>query len=331
MTAMSNSKLSVAAHGENKEPVTKQHTTLGTERRSGLKGITRNYDLYLMLVPVIAYYVIFHLQPIYGLQIAFKDFSAGLGIWDSPWVGFAHFERFFSSYYFGRLLSNTIEISLYALAVGFPLPILLALMLNEVRWLKLKKFIQNITYFPHFVSVIVVAGMINVFVSPEGLINTIISWFGGEKASLLTNPAYFKTIYVISNVWQHTGWSAIIYIAALASINPELYEAATIDGADRWKKMMHVSLPGIFSTIVVLFILQIGSLLDVGFQKILLLQNPLNMEASDVISTYVYRTGILQGNYSLSTAVGLFNTLINVTLLVTANTVIKRLTNNSLW
>jgi putative aldouronate transport system permease protein len=331
MTAMSNSKLSVASHGENKEPVTKQHTTLGTERRSGLKGITRNYDLYLMLVPVIAYYVIFHLQPIYGLQIAFKDFSAGLGIWDSPWVGFAHFERFFSSYYFGRLLSNTIEISLYALAVGFPLPILLALMLNEVRWLKLKKFIQNITYFPHFVSVIVVAGMINVFVSPEGLINTIISWFGGEKASLLTNPAYFKTIYVISNVWQHTGWSAIIYIAALASINPELYEAATIDGADRWKKMMHVSLPGIFSTIVVLFILQIGSLLDVGFQKILLLQNPLNMEASDVISTYVYRTGILQGNYSLSTAVGLFNTLINVTLLVTANTVIKRLTNNSLW
>ncbi|TVY08839.1 ABC transporter permease [Paenibacillus cremeus] len=300
-------------------------------RRSGWRAYTRNYDLYLMLVPVLAYYVIFQLQPIYGLQIAFKDFSASLGIWGSPWVGFAHFERFFSSYYFGRLLTNTIEISLYALAVGFPMPIILALLLNEIHLLKLKKFIQNITYFPHFVSVIVVAGMINAFTSPDGFINTIVSWFGGEKASFLTNPAYFKTIYVISNVWQHTGWSAIIYIAALASINPELYEAATIDGASRWKKILYVSIPGIFSTIVVLFILQIGSLLDVGFQKILLLQNPLNLEASDVISTYVYRTGILQGNYSLSTAVGLFNTLINVTLLVTSNAVIKRLTNHSLW
>ncbi|MGG1515383.1 ABC transporter permease subunit [Paenibacillus oryzisoli] len=321
-----------ASQGNTASPHTGESiSTLSTKRRSGWRAYLRNYDLYLMLVPVLAYYVIFQLQPIYGLQIAFKDFSASLGIWDSPWVGFAHFERFFSSYYFGRLLSNTIEISLYALVVGFPMPILLALLLNEVRWLKLKKFIQNVTYFPHFVSVIVVAGMINVFTSPDGLINTVASWFGAEKSSLLTNPAYFKTIYVISHVWQHTGWNAIIYIAALASINPELYEAATIDGASRLKRILHVSLPGIFSTIIVLFILQIGSLLDVGFQKILLLQNPLNLEASDVISTYVYRTGILQGNYSLSTAVGLFNTLINVTLLVTANTVIKRFTKNSLW
>ncbi|TBL72393.1 ABC transporter permease [Paenibacillus thalictri] len=302
-----------------------------TRRGIDWKSFTRNYDLYLMLVPVLIYYIIFQLQPIYGLQIAFKDFSASLGIWDSPWAGFTHFERFFSSYYFGRLIGNTIEISLYALAVGFPMPIMLALLLNEIQLMKLKKFVQNVTYFPHFVSVIVVAGMINVFTSPDGFVTTIMSWFGGEKASLLTNPDYFKTIYVISNVWQHTGWSAIIYIAALAGINPELYEAATMDGASRWKKIIYVSIPGIFSTIVVLFILQIGSLLDVGFQKILLLQNPLNLEASDVISTYVYRTGILQGNYSLSTAVGLFNTLINVTLLVIANTVIKRLTNNSLW
>ncbi|MFH5185295.1 ABC transporter permease [Paenibacillus sp. TAB 01] len=290
-----------------------------------------NADLYLMLVPVLAYYFVFHVQPLYGLQIAFKDFSASLGFWDSPWVGFDQFQRFFSSYYFERLLSNTIGISLYALAVGFPMPILLALQLNEVKWLKLKKFVQNITYFPHFVSVIVVAGMITIFTSPDGFINAVRGWFGLEPANLLTESAYFKSIYVISHVWQHTGWTAIIYIAALAGINPELYEAATMDGASKLKQMLHVSIPGILTTILILFVLQIGSLLDVGFQKILLLQNSLNMESSDVISTYVYRTGILQGNYSLSTAVGLFNTLINVTLLVTANQIIKRLTNNSLW
>jgi len=290
-----------------------------------------NADLYLMLVPVLAYYFVFHVQPLYGLQIAFKDFSASLGFWDSPWVGFDQFQRFFSSYYFERLLSNTIGISLYALAVGFPMPILLALLLNEVKWLKLKKFVQNITYFPHFVSVIVVAGMITIFTSPDGFINVVRGWFGLEPANLLTESAYFKSIYVISHVWQHTGWTAIIYIAALAGINPELYEAATMDGASKLKQMLHVSIPGILTTILILFVLQIGSLLDVGFQKILLLQNSLNMESSDVISTYVYRTGILQGNYSLSTAVGLFNTLINVTLLVTANQIIKRLTNNSLW
>jgi putative aldouronate transport system permease protein len=295
------------------------------------RGKWNNLDLYIMLLPVLVYYFIFHIQPLYGLQIAFKDFSASLGIWDSPWVGLDQFKRFFSSYYFERLLSNTVGISLYALVVGFPMPILLALLLNEVKWLKLKKFVQNITYFPHFVSVIVVAGMITIFTSQDGFVNIVRGWFGQESLNFLTEPEYFKTIYVISHVWQHTGWTAIIYIASLAGINPELYEAATMDGASKLKKMLHVSIPGILTTIMIMLVLQIGSLLDVGFQKILLLQNPLNMESSDVISTYVYRTGILQGNYSLSTAVGLFNTLINLTLLVTANKLVKRMTNNSLW
>lgn len=301
------------------------------ERSRARRFNWNNLDLYLMLVPVLVYYFIFHVQPLYGLQIAFKDFSASLGFWNSPWVGFDQFERFFSSYYFERLLTNTIGISLYALAVGFPMPILLALLLNEVKWLKLRKLVQNITYFPHFVSVIVVAGMITIFTSPDGFINIVRGWFGLESVNFLMEPEYFKSIYVVSHVWQHTGWAAIIYIASLAGINPELYEAATIDGASKLKKMLHVSIPGILTTILTMLVLQIGSLLDVGFQKILLLQNSLNMESSDVISTYVYRTGILQGNYSLSTAVGLFNTLINVALLLTANKVIKRLTNNSLW
>ncbi|KRE64163.1 ABC transporter permease [Paenibacillus sp. Soil750] len=301
------------------------------KRKKVSLGILRNYELYIMLVPVLVYYTIFHIIPIYGLQIAFKDFIPSLGIWGSPWNGLHHFERFFSSFYLERLIVNTVKLSLYSLIIGFPLPIILALLLQELKWLRLSRIIQNITYFPHFVSVIVVAGMITAFTSSTGVINTISAWFGYEPANLLTHKEYFKTIYVLSEIWQHTGWSAIIYIAALAAVNPELYEAATMDGASKWNKVWSVSIPGILSTILVLFILKIGNLLDVGFQKILLLQNPLNLETADVISTYVYRIGILQGEYSFSTAVGLFNTLINVTLLIIANYSIKRLTSNSLW
>ena len=284
-----------------------------------------------MLVPVMAYYITFHLVPVYGLQIAFKDFNPSIGIWSSDWIGWTYFDQFFSSYYFDRLLWNTVIISVLALVIAFPLPILLALILNEVKWLKVRSFVQNITYFPHFVSVIVVAGMITVFTSPSGVVNMITGWFGMEPTNFLIEKETFRSIYILSEIWQHTGWSAIIYIAALSAINPELYEAATMDGAGKWKKIKHVSFPGIIPTVVVLFILKIGNLLDVGFQKILLLQNDLNLETSDVISTYVYRTGILQGEYSFSTAVGLFNTMVNLILLIVANYSIKRMTNNSLW
>lgn len=300
-------------------------------RKSAWLRVWRNYELYLMLTPVLLYYAIFHLIPIYGLQIAFKDFIPSLGIWGSPWNGLHHFERFFSSFYFERLLTNTVTISVYTIIIGFPLPIVLALLLNELKWLRLCKIVQTITYFPHFVSVIVVAGMITAFTSSTGVLNTVCAWFGYQPVNFLTQKEYFKTIYVISEIWQHTGWSAIIYIAALASIHPELYEAATMDGAGKWHRIWNVSIPGIMPTILVLFILKIGSLMDVGFQKILLLQNPLNLETGDVISTYVYRIGILQGEYSFSTAVGLFNTLVNVMLLIAANYSVKRLTSNSLW
>jgi len=296
------------------------------------KSAWRNWQLYALASPVIAYFLIFKYVPMYGVQIAFKEFMATLGIWGSPWIGFDHFERFFNSYYFERLIWNTLEIGLYELVVGFPVPIILALMINEVRNNKFKKTVQTVTYAPHFLSTIVMVGMIFIFLSPaDGIVNRIIAWFGGESVSFMTEPEWFKSIYVLSGVWQQMGWSSIIYIAALAGIDPSLHEAARVDGASRLQRIWHVNLPGIAPTIVILLILNVGNIMAVGYEKILLMQNDLNLEASDVISTYVYRSGILDAQYSFSAAVDLFNAAINCVLLVLVNYAARKIGKTSLW
>ncbi|MCQ6561137.1 ABC transporter permease [Paenibacillus mendelii] len=292
----------------------------------------KNWDLYLLIVPVIAYYIIFHYIPMYGVQIAFKDFIASQGITGSPWVGLKHFERFFDSYYFWRLIKNTLGIGLYELAVGFPIPILLALMINEVRSERFKKTVQTVTYAPHFLSVVVLVGMLMMFLSPQhGIVNLIIRLFGGDPVSFMTEPGWFKTLYVFSGVWQQMGWSSIIYLAALTGIDPQLHEAAKVDGASRLHRIWHINIPGITPTIVILLILNIGSILGVGFEKVFLMQNNLNMESSDVISTYVYRSGIVGAQYSFSAAVGLFNAIINFGMLVIVNFIARKVGQTSLW
>lgn len=297
-----------------------------------LKPYRRNWELYVLIAPAIAYFIIFEYIPMYGLQIAFKNFIATQGIWGSPWIGFDHFERFFNSYFFWRLIKNTIGISLYQLAIGFPAPIILALMINEVRQKYFRKFVQTVTYAPHFLSTVVMVGMLLIFLSPStGLVNQVIRFFGGDAVFFMTEPGWFKSIYVWSGVWQSMGWSSIIYLAALAGIDPQLHEAAKVDGATRLQRIWHVNIPGILPTIVILLILNSGSLMAVGFEKVFLMQNDLNMEASDVIATYVYRAGILGAQYSFAAAVGLFNSIINFILLILVNSAARRMNETSLW
>lgn len=302
------------------------------ERASLGKRIWRNWELYLFVAPALVYFILFHYLPMYGIQIAFKNFMPARGVMDSPWVGFDHFERFFHSYYFWDLIWNTFGISLYALAVGFPLPIILALAFNEAKNGLFKKSVQTVTYAPHFISVVVMAGMIITFLSPSsGIVVKIMEWVGIDAPQFLTDPRWFKTVYVLSEVWQSAGWGTIIYLAALAGVDPQLHEAAIVDGASRFKRVLHINLPTIVPTITIMLILNMGNILGVGFEKILLLQNSLNMEASDVISTFVYRTGLVDAQYSFSTAVGLFNSVINAILLILVNRIAKRTSETSLW
>lgn len=296
------------------------------------RSMKRNWQLYALIAPVVIYYIVFHYLPMYGVQIAFKDFIASKGIWESPWVGFKHFERFFNSYFFERLILNTLTISLYTLLVSFPVPIILALMLNEVKTKWFKKTVQTITYAPHFLSVVVVVGMLFIFLNPStGIINHLIVALGGESASFMTDPKWFKTLYVMSDVWQTMGWSSIIYLAALSGVDHQMHEAATIDGASKLQRIWHINIPTIAPTIVILLILNLGSVMAIGFEKIFLMQNSLNLESSDVISTYVYRAGILDAQYSFSAAIGLFNSLVNFTLLVVVNFIARRVNETSLW
>ncbi|KAF4324824.1 hypothetical protein G195_001105 [Phytophthora kernoviae 00238/432] len=301
-------------------------------RRQKWNPIIRNWQLYLLISPVVAYYIVFQYLPMYGIQIAFKDFIATKGIWGSPWVGFEHFERFFHSYFFWRLIKNTLGLGLYSLAVGFPVPIILALLMNEVRAEKFKKFVQTITYAPHFLSTVVVVGIMMMFLSPRyGIINHFIGMFGGTPINFLSEPSWFKTLFVMSDVWQTMGWSSIIYLAALAGVDSQLHEAARVDGATRLQRIWHINIPSIMPTIIILFILNIGSIMGIGFEKVLLMQNTLNLETSDIISTYVYRSGIQDAEYSFSAAIGLFNSIINFILLVTVNQISKRMSETSLW
>jgi len=296
------------------------------------KQIRKNWDLYLLILPVIVYFVIFEYFPMYGVVIAFKDFIATKGIWGSPWVGFKHFERFFDSYYFWRLIKNTLGIGIYELLVGFPIPILLALLIHEVRSSFFKRFVQTVTYAPHFLSTVVVVGMLFLFLSPQtGFVNRLLELVGFKPISFMTEPGWFKTIYVLSGVWQHMGWSSIVYLAALSAVDPQLHEAARVDGANRLQRIWHINVPGILPTIVILLILNVGRLLSVGFEKVFLMQNPLNMQASDVIATHVYRSGILGAQYSYSAAVGLFNSVTIFVMLVIVNYIARKINETSLW
>jgi len=296
------------------------------------KRVFNNWELYLFIAPAFLFFLIFAYGPMYGIQIAFKNFIPSQGIMGSSWVGFDHFTRFFDSYYFWDLLWNTLSISLYELAVGFPIPIILALAFNEIKSGGFKKLAQTVTYAPHFISVVVMAGMIITFLSPSsGIIIHIIQWLGFESPDFLTDPRWFKTMYVLSGVWQSAGWGTIIYLAALSGVDPGLHEAATIDGASRFQRLRHINFPTIVPTMTILLILNMGNLLGVGFEKILLLQNSLNMGSSDVISTFVYRAGLIDAQYSFSTAIGLFNSVINLIILVTVNQIVRRTNENSLW
>ncbi|GIP33378.1 sugar ABC transporter permease [Paenibacillus sp. J2TS4] len=289
-------------------------------------------DLYLLIFPVLVYFVLFEYYPMYGVQIAFKDFIATKGIFGSPWVGWKHFVRFYESFYFWRLIKNTLGIGLYELVVGFPIPIMLALMINEVRSRLFKRVVQTVTYAPHFLSTVVIVGMLFLFLSPQtGAFNQLLQWLGFEPVSFMTSPAWFKSVYVLSGVWQQMGWSSIIYLAALSGVDPQLHEAAKVDGAGRLRRVWHINLPAIAPTIVILLILNVGRVLSVGFEKVFLMQNSLNMDASDVIATHVYRTGIIGAQYSYSAAVGLFNAVVNFLMLVVVNYIARKVNDTSLW
>ncbi len=291
----------------------------------------KNKELYLIALPVIAFYILFHYTPMYGAIIAFKNFNPAKGILGSSWVGFKHFQDFFSTYYFWRLLKNTLTISITSLVVGFPAPIILALLINELRSRAFSRTVQTITYMPHFISTVVVCGMIVNFTKDTGAITTFLSYFGFPKETMLNNPGMFVPVYVISGLWQEIGWGSIIYLAALTGIDQELYEAARIDGAGRWKQTLNITIPCLIPTIIILFILRMGNMLNVGFEKIILLYNPTIYETSDVISSFVYRKGLQEFSWSFSAAVGLFNSIINFTLVIASNWISRKAGETSLW
>lgn len=298
------------------------------------KDFRRNKWLYVMILPVILYFILFSYLPMTGIVIAFKDYKPGLGIWGSQWTssfGMKHIIQFFNNPFLGRLIRNTVVISLYTLIFSFPAPILLSLMLNEIRFKKIRRVTQTISYFPHFISTVVVCGMIRQFCLSDGLFNNILGLFHVSAQSWLQVPDAFRTLYVGSGIWQTIGWNSIIYIAAIAGVDTQLYEAADMDGAGRWKKIWHITLPCIKPTIIILFIMQVGKMMSVGYEKIILLYNPAIYETADVISSYVYRKGLLDSDWSYSTAVNLFNSVINFALVVIANRVSKKASETSLF
>ncbi|GMQ59166.1 ABC transporter permease subunit [Vallitalea sediminicola] len=299
---------------------------------TAFKKIKKQKYLLLLLLPGLLYYIIFRYIPMYGVLIAFKKYDFRLGIWGSPWVGLKYFEQFVFGPYFWRLVKNTFLLSFYDLIFGFPIPIIFALLLNEIKSKKFKSTVQTISYLPHFISVVIVVGLLKTMLSPNGgAINNIIEFLGGQQINFFMEKNWFRTLYVSSGIWQGFGWGSIIYLATMAGINPQLYEAARMDGAGRFKCMWHVTLPGIKPTIVVLLILRLGRILSVGFEKVILMYNPKIYETADIISTYVYRYGILKANYSFGTAVGLMNSLVALMLIVITNKISKKVSDTSLW
>ena len=305
------------------------------ERESFGKRLARNYKehkvYYWLAVPIIAYYIIFHYLPMFGVVIAFQNYRPAKGLLGSSWVGLKHFKAFFDSIYAGRLIKNTLMINLLLLIFSFPAPIILALLLNEVKAKHFKKTVQTISYMPHFISMVVICGLLVDFCSSTGIITSITTLFGAQRDNLLNRPELFRTIYVSSDIWQSIGWGSIIYLATLAGVDAELYEAATIDGAGRLKQTIHVTIPSIMPTIVILFILRLGGILNVGYEKIMLLTNAYNAETSEVLSYYVYKKGIMGTEYGLSTAAGVFNSVINFVFLIATNALSRKLNETSLW
>jgi putative aldouronate transport system permease protein len=291
----------------------------------------KNYELYLFLLPAVAVVAIFQYVPMYGVQIAFKEFIAIKGISGSPWVGIDHFVRFFNNYQFWTVLKNTLGISLYQLLL-FPLPAVIAILMNQLMSARFKKIVQTVTYAPHFISTVVIVGMLYLFLSPRtGIVNQAIVAMGGDPVLFLGSEAWFKTIFVFSGLWQNFGWETIIYLAALTSISPDLHEAAVVDGATKVQRIWHIDVPGIMPTFIVLLILNFGHFMNVGFEKAYLMQNPLNSASSEIIQTYVYKSGLVQSQYSYSAAIGLFNSVINCILLILVNGIAKRMKQSTLW
>ena len=295
------------------------------------KEVFPNYELYIMLLPVVVFYIVFHYGAMYGILMGFQDFKPMLGISGSPWVGFEHFKNFFTSPNFFRVIRNTLSITVSQVFFSFPMPIILALLLNEVRTRWFGRTVQTITYIPHFISIVVVCSLVRAFTADTGIITSFFELFGYDGKTMLTKPHLFVPIYVISSIWQEVGWNSIIYLAALSAVDRQLYEAADIDGAGKWKQTLHITLPSILPTILILFIMKMGTLMNVGYEKVLLLYNPGIFDTADVISTYVYRLGFENASYSASTAIGLFNSLVNVILVCCTNMLSKKFTETSLF
>ena len=297
-------------------------------RKSPLVRLAQSWQLYVLLLPAVAYLIIFHYIPLYGVQIAFRDYRPRNGFLGSTWVGLKHFKYFLHSPQFPQLMRNTVLLSLYSLLWSFPIPIILSLCINQLRFAKFKRVVQTVLYAPHFISTMVICGMIKIFLSPSGgLLNLIL----GTSVDFLSESTAFRTIYVASGIWQEAGWGTIIYMACLAAVDTSLYEAAKIDGASMFQRILHIDIPELVPMIVLQLIMSVGNLMNVGFEKVLLLQTELNKATSDIIAVYVYEQGIINAKYSYSTAVGLFNTVVNVVMLLIVNTICKRLSDVSLW
>lgn len=301
-----------------------------TRRQRVLWSIRRNWILYVFLLPTLIYLAVFHYWPLYGVQIAFKKFVPSRGIWDSAWVGLAHFKKFFSSYMFADLLRNTILLSVYQLIAAFPFPIILALLLNYSVSNRLRKVTQMVTYAPHFISTVVLVGMMMVFMGQSGIFNQLLGKLGAKPVPFLSDASLFRHIYVGSHIWQRTGYNSVIYIAALAGVSPELHEAAIVDGANKLQRIWHVDVPAILPTAIILLIMNTGNVLSIGFEKVYLMQNDLNLGVSEIISTYVYKIGLLSAQYSYSTAIGLFNNVVNLVILLSVNKLADRMSGTSL-
>lgn len=311
-----------------------QTVTRPAKKRRLLRDMAKVWQLYLLMILPFAFIIIFKYVPMYGAQIAFRDFVVSKGIWGSEWVGLRHFVRFFQSYEFWNIMKNTITLSLYQLIAGFPFPIILALSLNYVGNLKFKKTVQMVTYAPHFVSVVVMVGIIFQILDPRiGLVNAVIKMFGFEPVDFMGRAEYFQSIYVWSGIWQNVGFNCIIFLAALSGIDPSLHEAAVVDGASKIRRMWHIDLPGIMPIAVILLILNVGHMLEIGFEKVYLMQNPLNLRTSEIIDTYVYKIGLASQvvQFSYSTAIGLFRNIINFILLIAVNHIAKKMNQSSLW
>ncbi|MBU3805170.1 MAG: ABC transporter permease subunit [Candidatus Cellulosilyticum pullistercoris] len=304
-----------------------------TKRKDVIKKkIITYWDLYVLMLPGLLYFIIFKYLPMYGAQIAFKNYMPSLGIWGSPWVGFDHFQRFFSSPNFGNIMWNTVSLSLFNILFGFPAPIILALIINEIKWKPFKKAVQTITYAPHFISTVVLVGLLQMILSPSsGIINNILQVFNIQPIYFMAEEGWFKPIYILSGIWKSAGWGSIIYLAAISGIDTEMYESAKIDGASRWKQLIYITLPNIMPTAMIMLILDIGKVMSIGFEKVFLMQNSMNIGVSEIISTYVYNVGILDVQFSYSTAIGLFNSIINLIMLILANWVSKKVTQVGLW